>query len=89
MAQSNKAVKLEGVITVIGFISGEDDGTQPKMLEALLSQSIVRGILVGNRLLFEEMNQAIEANDIHPVIDEKEFTLDQVKEAYQYMWDQK
>jgi NADPH:quinone reductase-like Zn-dependent oxidoreductase len=35
------------------------------------------------------MNRAIEANDIKPVVDEKVFTLDETKEAYQYMWDQK
>ena len=46
-------------------------------------------MLVGSRLQFEEMNRAIEANDIKPVVDEKVFTLDQTKEAYQYMWDQK
>jgi NADPH:quinone reductase-like Zn-dependent oxidoreductase len=49
----------------------------------------VRGILVGSRLQFEEMNRAIEANDIKPVVDEKVFTLDEAKDAYQYMWDQK
>lgn len=34
------------------------------------------------------MNRAVEANDIKPVIDSKTFKPDQVKEAYQYMWDQ-
>jgi NADPH:quinone reductase-like Zn-dependent oxidoreductase len=38
---------------------------------------------------FDEMNRAIEANEIRAVVDEKVFILDQVKEAYQYMWDQK
>jgi NADPH:quinone reductase-like Zn-dependent oxidoreductase len=46
-------------------------------------------VLVGNRLQFEDMNRAIEANDIHPVVDDKVFTLDEATEAYQYMWDQK
>jgi NADPH:quinone reductase-like Zn-dependent oxidoreductase len=49
----------------------------------------VRGVLVGSRLQFEAMNLAIEANDIKPVVDEKVFTLDETKDAYQYMWDQK
>jgi len=35
------------------------------------------------------MNRAIEANDIHPVVDEKVFNLTELKDAYQYMWDQK
>lgn len=49
----------------------------------------VRGVLVGNRAQFEQMNAAIEANKIKPVVDEKVFTLAETREAYQYMWDQK
>lgn len=49
----------------------------------------VRGILVGSREMFEDMNRAIDANSIKPVVDEKVFGLEEVKEAYQYMWDQK
>ena len=44
---------------------------------------------VGSRQQFEEMNAAIEANNIKPVIDEKVFSLEQLKEAYQFQWDQK
>jgi NADPH:quinone reductase-like Zn-dependent oxidoreductase len=62
---------------------------QPTFLDCLTNICTVRGVLVGNRLQFEEMNRAIEANDIHPVVDDKVFTLDEVREAYQYMWDQK
>ena len=32
---------------------------------------------------FEEMNKAVEANDIKPVIDQKVFKLEEAKEAYQ------
>jgi NADPH:quinone reductase-like Zn-dependent oxidoreductase len=50
---------------------------------------VVRGILVGSRTQFEDMNRAIETNKIKPVVDEKVFTLEEAKDAYQYMWDQK
>lgn len=33
----------------------------------------------------EDMVAAIEANDIHPVVDQKVFTLDKTREAYEYM----
>jgi hypothetical protein len=74
---------------------------------ALNNVCTIRGILVGSRLQFEDMNsridsdfcllnmeayaliEAIEANDIHPVVDKKVFNLEQAKEAYQYQWDQK
>jgi len=88
MKQSLNAVKIDGVISIIGFLGGMSKD-QPTFLECLNNICTVRGVLVGSRLQFEEMNRAIEANNIHPIINEKVFTLDEVKEAYQYMWDQK
>lgn len=88
MAQSLKAVAIDGVISIIGFLGGFSKD-QPTFLECLNNICTVRGILVGSRLQFEAMNRAIEANDIHPVVDEKVFELKDLKEAYQYMWDQK
>lgn len=89
MAQSLKAISFDGVISIIGFLAGAKGEQQPTFLECLNNICTVRGVLVGSRQQFEEMNRAIEANDIKPVVDEKVFTLDQIKEAYQYMWDQK
>lgn len=88
MAQSLKAIKIDGVISIIGFIGGFDK-QQPSFLDCLNNVCTVRGLLVGSRLQFEDMNRAIEANDIHPIVDEKMFELTQLKEAYEYMWDQK
>lgn len=89
MAQSLKAISFDGVISIIGFLGGAKGEQQPTFLECLNNICTVRGVLVGSRQQFEEMNRAIEANDIKPVVDEKVFTLDETKEAYQYMWDQK
>ncbi|EUC50770.1 hypothetical protein COCMIDRAFT_81048 [Bipolaris oryzae ATCC 44560] len=88
MAQSLKAVAIDGVITIIGFIGGGGKD-QPTFLDCLNNICTVRGILVGSRLQMEDMCRAIEANDIHPIVDEKVFELKDLKEAYQYMWDQK
>jgi NADPH:quinone reductase-like Zn-dependent oxidoreductase len=88
MAQSLKAIKIDGVISIIGFLGGGAK-EQPSFLDALMNICVVRGILVGSRAQFEDMNRAIEANKIKPVVDEKVFTLEEAKEAYQYMWDQK
>jgi NADPH:quinone reductase-like Zn-dependent oxidoreductase len=88
MAQSLKAIRIDGVISIIGFIGGFSKD-QPTFLECLNNLCTVRGLLVGSRQQFEEMNAAIESNDIHPVVDEKSFALKDLKEAYQYMWDQK
>lgn len=88
MAQSLKAIAIDGVISIIGFIGGMDKD-QPTFLETLNNICTVRGILVGSRLQMQDMVNAIEANDIHPVVDEKVFDLKDLKEAYEYMWDQK
>ncbi|KAF2755334.1 NAD(P)-binding protein [Pseudovirgaria hyperparasitica] len=89
MAQSLKAIRMEGTISIIGFLGGGKAEKQPTFLDALTNVATIRGLLVGSRLQFEEMNAAIEANNIKPVVDEKVFGLEQAKEAYQYMWDQK
>ena len=87
MKQSLVAIKPEGVISIIGFLGGAKDS--PSFLECLNHACIVRGVLVGSRQQFEAMNAAIDANGIKPVVDEKVFSLEEVKDAYQYMWDQK
>ncbi|KJX93524.1 zinc-containing alcohol dehydrogenase like protein [Zymoseptoria brevis] len=89
MKQSLQAIAIDGVISVIGFIGGAKGEDQPTMLDALTNICTIRGVLVGSRKQFEAMNRAIEANGIKPVIDEKVFKLEDLKEAYQYMWDQK
>jgi len=89
LEQSFKAVKLEGVISVIGFLGAKDPKGQPSILDALSNVCTVRGVYVGSRALMEEMVAAIEANGIVPVVDEKIWGFDQVKEAYEYMWAQK
>lgn len=89
MAQSLKAVKIDGVISIIGFLGGVKDKDAPGFLDCLNHICTVRGILVGSRVQFEEMNRAIEGNKIKPMVDEKVFGLEELREAYQYMWDQK
>jgi NADPH:quinone reductase-like Zn-dependent oxidoreductase len=88
MAQSLKAVAIDGVITIIGFIGGMGE-KQPTFLDCLNNICTVRGVLVGSRLQMEDMCRAIEVNDIHPVVDEKVFKLGELREAYEYMWAQK
>ncbi|OJD35556.1 alcohol dehydrogenase [Diplodia corticola] len=88
MAQSLKSVRIDGIIAIIGFVGGQQQ-EQPTFLDCLSNLCTVRGLLVGSRAQFDDMNRAIEANDIHPVLDDQVFSLEQTKDAYQYMWDQK
>jgi NADPH:quinone reductase-like Zn-dependent oxidoreductase len=85
LKQSFKAIKYEGVISVIGFLGGVDPKTQPSVVDTLGHICTVRGVYVGSKELMRDMIRAIEANDIHPVVDEKVFGLDEAREAYDYM----
>lgn len=84
MAQSLKAIKPEGVISIIGFLGGMGK-EQPSFLECLNCICTVRGVLVGSRLQFEAMNEAIDTNGLKPMVDEKVFALEELREACQYM----
>ncbi|EMR65750.1 hypothetical protein MGN70_008877 [Eutypa lata] len=86
LEQSLKAVKYEGVISIIGFLGGAQG--MPTIIECLNHICTTRGVYVGSRALMEDMVRAIEANDIHPVVDKKVFDFDKTKEAYEYQWAQ-
>ncbi|KAK4243657.1 putative zinc-type alcohol dehydrogenase-like protein yoga [Corynascus novoguineensis] len=87
MTQSLHAIKLEGVISLIGVLSG----AKPKdnIMEPLFRLCTIRGVYVGSKEQMEEMIETIEKHNIHPVVDEKVFTLETAKEAYEYMWAKK
>ncbi|KAI9667508.1 MAG: hypothetical protein M1821_000324 [Bathelium mastoideum] len=87
MKQSLAAIKIDGVISIIGFVGGQTKD-QPTFLDCLMNIAVVRGVLVGSRQQFEDMNRAVEANNIHPVIDSKLFKLEEAKEAYKYQYGQ-
>ncbi|KAK4108282.1 alcohol dehydrogenase-like protein [Canariomyces notabilis] len=87
MTQSLAAIKMEGIISIIGLLGG----TRPKdsIMEALSRVCVIRGVYVGSRTQLEDMVKATEEHNIHPVVDKTVFTLDQAKEAYEYMLAQK
>lgn len=90
LSQSMSAVKINGLVAIAGSIGSTIAAPgDPGLLQAWASTCLVRGIAVGSREQFEEMNRAIVANNIKPLIDAKDFHLDQLKEAYQHMQDQK
>lgn len=89
MAQSLKAVRPEGVISIIGFLGGVKVEKQPTFLDCLNNICTTRGILVGSKQQFQDMVAAIDANKIVPVVDKKVFKLEEAKEAFQHMWEQR
>lgn len=85
LQQSFKCIKLEGVISVIGFLAQSDSKAQPTVMDTLSSLCTVRGIYVGSKAMMQDMIRAVEANNIHPVVDQKIFSLEQTRDAYEYM----
>jgi NADPH:quinone reductase-like Zn-dependent oxidoreductase len=67
-AQSLKAVKMEGVVSMIGYRGGEGEGG-PRWSELLERLCSVRGIFVGSRSCAQEMLTAVEDAGMRPVLD--------------------
>ena len=86
LGQSVKAVKLDGVVNVMGFIGGEGK-EMPGLLDTWLTFYTAKGVGVGSRQQMEDMCRAVEANvdRMRPVIDPKVFKLEELKEAYEYL----
>jgi len=78
---SLKSVRRGGHIALIGVLSGGGE-IDPRFI--FLKQIRIQGIYVGSRQMFEEMNRALAASGIHPVID-RVFPFDQAPAAFTYL----
>ncbi|MEZ4385872.1 MAG: NAD(P)-dependent alcohol dehydrogenase [Nannocystaceae bacterium] len=82
LANSLKAVRPGGSISVIGVLSGAQESLS--ILPILMQQIRLQGILVGSRATFADMAWAIGSRRLHPVVDST-FAFDQVREAVEHM----
>jgi NADPH:quinone reductase-like Zn-dependent oxidoreductase len=82
MPRSLRAVRMAGVISVIGALTGGDPTVSP--VPILMNAIRVQGVYVGSRAMFERMNRAVELHSIKPVID-KVFKWTEIREALRYM----
>ena len=79
LPQSMQAVGFGGEIAMIGVLTRGESTPHPLMFKG----ASLRGIMVGSREMAVQLNRAIEASDIHPVID-KIFPFEEAAEAYRY-----
>lgn len=84
LARSMRSLAQGGKVGLIGVLTREGD-TNPHTL--MLKQASMHGIFVGNRTMFEQLNRAIEANDIHPVID-RVFHFAETPQAFAWLQSQ-
>jgi NADPH:quinone reductase-like Zn-dependent oxidoreductase len=79
LPQSMQAIGFGGEIAMIGVLTRGESTPHPLMFKG----ASLRGIMVGSREMAIQLNRAIEASDIHPVID-KVFPFEEAAEAYRY-----
>ena len=82
LAQSLKASRMGGHISLIGVLAGQQGEVNP--LPAVMKNIRVQGIYVGSREMFETMNRAIALHGIRPVID-RVFPFTEARDAYRYL----
>jgi NADPH:quinone reductase-like Zn-dependent oxidoreductase len=82
LPRSLQAVRPGGEISLIGVLSGtvEDLSIIPILMRGIR----IQGILVGSREHFEDMNRAVEAHGMRPVVD-RVFPFEEAREAFEHM----
>jgi NADPH:quinone reductase-like Zn-dependent oxidoreductase len=81
LERSFKAVRAGGHIALIGVLAGMGSVNPVPVLMRSLT---VRGIFVGSRQMFEDMNRAFELHQTRPVID-REFGFDEFPAALRHL----
>jgi NADPH:quinone reductase-like Zn-dependent oxidoreductase len=78
LARSYEAIGFAGKIQLIGFLAGPGDQNPTALM---MKGGSLHGIGVGSTAMFEDLNRAIEANGLKPVVG-KVFGFDEVHEAF-------
>ncbi|WP_438002633.1 NAD(P)-dependent alcohol dehydrogenase [Sorangium sp. So ce321] len=82
IARSLRAVRPGGRVSLIGVLSG--GATELNLFPFLMKQISAQGIFVGSRAMFEDMNRAIAASGLRPVID-RVFPFAEIRQALDHM----
>jgi NADPH:quinone reductase-like Zn-dependent oxidoreductase len=80
--RSINALAIDGHVAVVGFLGGTSITIDA--LSLIRKRAQVRGVMVGHRRAFEDMNRAIEDNSLRPVID-RQFKFVDVKAAFEHL----
>ncbi len=81
LPRSLRAVKMGGTIAQIGILSGP---AEPVPIPMILHKQVrIQGIYVGSRHHFEEMNKAIAAAKLRPIVESRPWT--EAREAFREM----
>jgi NADPH:quinone reductase-like Zn-dependent oxidoreductase len=81
LAQSLRAIRIGGKVTMIGVLSG---AAEINPMAIFARRANVQGISVGSMQMFEAMNRAIAASGLRPIID-KVFAFDEAPAAFRHL----
>ena len=81
LAQSLRAIRIGGKITLIGVLAG---AAEINPMAIFARRANLQGISVGSMQMFEAMNRAIGAGGLKPVID-KVFSFDEMPAAFRHL----
>ncbi len=82
LPKSLACTRVSGRVSLIGVLTGVEGDSNP--LPALFNRLTIQGIYVGSRAMFADMNRAIAANGLEPVMD-RVFDFADAQEAYRYL----
>lgn len=82
LQRSLSVLRTGGNISIMGLLSGFEPTLNA--LSLLHQQATIRGMEVGSTQDFEQMNRAIEAHNLHPVIDQV-FNFNDTQAAFKYL----
>jgi len=82
LAQSLKATRMGGHISLIGVLAGQAGVVNP--LPAVMKYIRIQGIFVGSTEMFEAMKRVLTLHGIRPVID-RVFPFEEAREAYRHL----
>jgi NADPH:quinone reductase-like Zn-dependent oxidoreductase len=80
--KSLRSIKIGGHIGLIGNLSG--NATEVNLVQILMQNLRIQGVLVGSRDTFEAMNRAISQHQMRPVID-RVFAFEDAPRAFERM----
>lgn len=80
--QSILATKAAGIITQVGFLTGQTSALN--LMPLIFRQTTIRGIAVAPRSSFERMNPFLDKHQIKPVIDQV-YAFEDAVQAYEHL----
>ena len=82
LPRSMTAAKINGRISLVGVLSGDDGRVNP--VPIMRKSLTVNGIYVGSGQMQADFHRALQTGRLHPVVD-RVFGFDQTPEAYAYL----